>query len=267
VITLAQLLHRRRVTASAAKRRPARKVPPQLRPNAAIATYTRVLLDLSAQMDHVIYQTLRDADIVRIDEALPRHVISRLQHELEQLTSSRFLVAKIVRVAETVGDHTGQEFRRQVQRSLGVSLLAEPNLAALVDAFRIGNLKLITSLAHDKVERVRKILADAPEGTRHEELARQIREQTGATRSRAALIARTETLKLNAQMTQARHVEAGIKEARWSTARDERTRPSHRAMEGAVFSYDKLPVVDGVPTLPGTPPNCRCLAIPILPAL
>jgi SPP1 gp7 family putative phage head morphogenesis protein len=94
-----------------------------------------------------------------------------------------------------------------------------------------------------------------------------IREALGATRSRAETIAVTETHKLAAQLTQARHEAAGITRFRWSTSHDARVRPSHRVLHGREFDYDDPPIVDGEPTLPGHAPRCRCVPIPIPPPL
>jgi SPP1 gp7 family putative phage head morphogenesis protein len=53
----------------------------------------------------------------------------------------------------------------------------------------------------------------------------------------------------------------------WTTAGDERTRESHRAIDGQTFSWDDPPVVDNEEAIPGEPPNCRCVAFPVLPEL
>ena len=55
-----------------------------------------------------------------------------------------------------------------------------------------------------------------------------------------------------------------IKKIRWETSEDERVRASHAKLDGKVFDWDDLPVVDGVKTSPGRPINCRCVAVPII---
>jgi SPP1 gp7 family putative phage head morphogenesis protein len=115
---------------------------------------------------------------------------------------------------------------------------------------------------------VKRVLRDAGSDTRVETITRRIREQTGATESRAVLIARTETTSLNANLTQARHEAAGITEFVWSTSRDERVRESHRELDGKRFAYDALPEIEGEGRhLPGAFPRCRCVAVPVVPGL
>jgi uncharacterized protein with gpF-like domain len=36
-------------------------------------------------------------------------------------------------------------------------------------------------------------------------------------------------------------------------------------MDGKTCEYAKLPIVEGVPTLPGAIYNCRCTAIAVIP--
>lgn len=78
--------------------------------------------------------------------------------------------------------------------------------------------------------------------------------------SRAALIARDQTLKLYAGLTEASHRANGIERYVWSTSDDERVRPEHAKLEGQVFAYTAPPE----PGNPGEDYQCRCNAIPVL---
>ena len=99
-------------------------------------------------------------------------------------------------------------------------------------------------------------------------------ERYDITERRAKVIARDQIGKINQQVTEKRHRELKITKYRWSTSKDERVRGdpsglypdakySHYDREGEVFSYDDPPE-DGHP---GTPIQCRCVAIPIIPEL
>ena len=74
-------------------------------------------------------------------------------------------------------------------------------------------------------------------------------------------------------MNRIRQTNSGIEYFKWVTSQDERVRHSHVEVakrdvgfgEG-VFRWDDLPVVDGVPTFPGQPINCRCVARPVTAA-
>lgn len=280
VATRAQLLaFRRRVTEAAAKRKAPKRLPAPLPPSGAIAAHTKLLRDLSAEMDAAILDALRAEGIVRADaadgdppftRAQGRSAAARVAAAVRRVVKGRSFLAKLQEVAASTTKASRASWAKQVKAALGVNLPeAEPDLVPKMRAFRDENVALIKSLADEKVSRVRGILDDAGPGTRVEEIAKTIREMGDVTRSRAELIARDQVLKLNAEVTEVRHKAAGITEFVWSTSRDERVRPDHKALEGQRFRYDDPPIVDrrrGTKGLPGTGSvQCRCVAIPVIP--
>lgn len=97
------------------------------------------------------------------------------------------------------------------------------------------------------------------------------------TRHRAELIARTETGKLNNAATMATYESAGIRYYRWLATTDERTRPTHAAMNDLICAvgdpdhyYEETP--EGLEKKgrtagmyhgdPGTDFQCRCTSVP-----
>ena len=97
------------------------------------------------------------------------------------------------------------------------------------------------------------------------------------TKHRAELIARTETGKLNNAATMATYESAGIRYYRWLSTTDERTRPTHAAMNDLICAvgdpdhyYEETP--DGLVKKgrtagmyhgdPGTDFQCRCTSVP-----
>ena len=105
-----------------------------------------------------------------------------------------------------------------------------------------------------------QVLAARDQGMTTVDLGKLIAERTGIAQRRAALIARDQLGTLNGELSQRRQVAAGVSRYRWQTARDERVRPSHRDLQGQVFSWDAPPDIGH----PGAPINCRCIAIPII---
>lgn len=98
-----------------------------------------------------------------------------------------------------------------------------------------------------------------------------------ATKHRAELISRTETGKLNNAATMATYKSAGIKYYRWLAGIDDRTRPTHAALNGLICAvgnpdvyYEETP--DGLVEhdrgpdryhgYPGTDFQCRCSCVP-----
>jgi SPP1 gp7 family putative phage head morphogenesis protein len=160
--------------------------------------------------------------------------------------------------------HSKSEFVR-----LGIKLSeAEPTLGPLIAKFRRENVELITSLADREIDTLQRILAGS-DGRRVENIAKDIEERFRVTASKAELLARDQTLKLNAAITQARHARAGITEYIWTTVGDERVRETHAALDGQTFSYDDPPVTNdaGDRNHPGEDYQCRCSAYPVLPEL
>jgi SPP1 gp7 family putative phage head morphogenesis protein len=78
------------------------------------------------------------------------------------------------------------------------------------------------------------------------------------TQSRANLIARDQTSKMNAAFTEERQTSVGITSYQWQTAGDERVRPTHEANDGQIFEWDNPPEETGHP---GHDVNCRCVAL------
>ena len=78
------------------------------------------------------------------------------------------------------------------------------------------------------------------------------------TRSRANLIARDQTAKMNSAFNEDRQTSVGITQYQWQTAGDERVRPTHADNDGQIFDWDSPPEVTGHP---GHDINCRCVAL------
>lgn len=81
----------------------------------------------------------------------------------------------------------------------------------------------------------------------------------------AALIARTETAKLQTAILEERSTQLGSVAYTWLASSDRRTRPSHKNMNGVIvfWKHDK-PQLDGMTGHAGEYPNCRCSPQPIV---
>ena len=266
---------RRKLLAASAAKHGALRLRRPKPPTGIILAYTSALLATSRAMDATIMSALRARGLVRQDAAegeapaiasdeLAR-LVAELKRKLAAIGTRASLAGQIDRIANRAVRFSRAEWREQIKSTLGIDLTADPDTAKLVDQFRARQTKYITSLAADKVERVRTVLRDVNADTPRGEIQKRIMEETGATESRAALIARTETVTLNSELMQARHQAAGVLSFQWSTSNDERVRPSHAALNGRTFQYATPPIVDGEPLIPGQTYNCRCVALGILP--
>lgn len=162
------------------------------------------------------------------------------------------------------------EHARQIGESLREEIDKAPTGRAMRESIA-RQVELITSLPTEAAERVHRLTQTAThEGTRAAETAREIMRTGAVTKSRAMLIARTETSRAAAELTQARALAVGSEGYIWRTAEDSDVRDDHKKLNGRFFRWDSPPVADqraNVRAMPGAIYNCRCYAEPVLPEL
>lgn len=149
----------------------------------------------------------------------------------------------------------------KVPNGLGLGRPEQLGLADVVAKAKTENIYLMEKALRTYAADVKTII-EGPNvwGMRVEEVAALIEASADVSARHAMLIARDQTLKLNAAITQYRMRAAGIDRYEWLTSQDERVRPSHEALDGEVFSWD-----EGTPIgyHPGEDYQCRCVAIPV----
>ena len=158
---------------------------------------------------------------------------------------------------------------------------------AVVDEWARTQVTLITKASNDMRDAVaRRVRKGVAEGQNNDEIKALImRDLPGISTRRAAIIARDQTAKLNADLSKGRMEQAGIETYIWSTSMDERVRglpggkysnavPSHYLMEGLICRWDDptkyrnasgewVARPNGAPLLhPGQDILCRCVALP-----
>lgn len=169
---------------------------------------------------------------------------------------------------------------QQKSKTIGVVLragLGEQNVDLAAQALINEQVGLIRSIPLEAGLRAQKIAYEAVlAGTRaapNEDTIRELQQQMGFSTqqaiTRATLIARTETARSNAYISQARATAVGSRQYRWHNSGDGAVRPSHKkyrgkTLQGMIFSWDNPPTLDdGMTGHPGTFPNCRCFAEPV----
>jgi len=292
--TPAALAVRRALVERSRRRRSLRKPPPATPPTGVALSYSRNLVELDRESTALILSIAenalprlvelsgrRDASVVilpRTGVSIPRFdgpadeliasISDDLLERIAQTTDPRRISRIIEAAAESTNAHNTFQLDRQAQAVLGIPFpSADSRLGQQLDLFRSENVALIRDLAEEKAKKVRQLLARAARGgARAEDIARELRDSLGFSPARARLIARDQVLKLNGQLTEARHLEAGVEEFTWIASMDERTRPDHAALHGKVFRWDRLPIVasrTGRRGRPGEDFKCRCTADPV----
>lgn len=176
-------------------------------------------------------------------------------------TASNMLMDIALRDEKTWKEHAKDMSRalREEIRSAPTGQVMQQLLAEQVD--------LIKSIPREAAERVHRLTLEGIENsTRASEIAKEIMRSGEVAKSRADLIARTETSRTASVLTQARALSIGCTHAIWRTSGDSDVREAHRKMNGEVFALDTPPTLsDGTTTFPGQIYNCRCWMEPIIP--
>lgn len=168
---------------------------------------------------------------------------------------------------DRIGAEVVSHGKRDAKRVLGLGS-EDLSVGYHVPDWRANNVRLITQFTEQMFGQMDQLIAENY-GLESATVADKIQGLFDMTRSRAELIARDQTLKLNGMVTQTAQRTAGIDRYVWSTSQDESVRDSHAELEGKTFSWDDPPVVNkyGDTGHPGDDYQCRCCALPVLPEL
>jgi SPP1 gp7 family putative phage head morphogenesis protein len=136
------------------------------------------------------------------------------------------------------------------------------------------NLKLwVKNFADEEVLRLRQTVEKHVfTGNRYDRLRKEIQKSFGVTENKAKFLARQETSLLMAKLKETRYEAAGVTEYKWACVVGSPlhpVRPSHKILEGKIFSWSNPPITTapGEPARrnnPGQDYNCRCFAIPVV---
>jgi len=150
----------------------------------------------------------------------------------------------------------------------------------ILRAWSIENVKLIGNMRRDETEAISGIITRGfSQGLGLSEIEADIRDRVPMTRRRAKLIARNEVGNLSGALNKAEAERLDLPTYQWFSGRDERVRPSHRAMDGKICRWDDATVykdsvedtvwksrasIGGVESHPGLPIRCRCTSASII---
>ncbi len=136
------------------------------------------------------------------------------------------------------------------------------------------NVDLIKSIPQQYLSGVQQaVMRSITTGNGLQDLQPYLERQGGITQRRATLIANDQTRKAYNNLNAIRMKAAGVKKFQWlHSAGGRDPRPLHindypAGLNGGIFSFDDLPVIDertGERGLPGLAVNCRCRMIPII---
>lgn len=222
--------------------------------------YGRQLRSVAQQIGSII-DALAPGGLPKVDqiEAVLRRYSEMLRPWAAAVGSA--MIADVSRRDEAVWAALARDMSRDLREEIRNAPTGE-TLRRLLDE----QVHYITSLPLDASKRVHKIAVKMREqGSRFDELSKQIQRSGHVSKSRANLIARTEVARTASGLVQSRSMYVGSEGYIWRTADDSDVRHSHRKMAGKFVRWDSPPTTDGMVGHAGQLPNCRCYPEPVIP--
>lgn len=130
------------------------------------------------------------------------------------------------------------------------------------------NVGLIKSIAAEYMQKVEgAVMRSITTGNGLQDLVPAIEKYQGQTHRRAKNIALDQTRKAYNSINKARMQALGVKKFMWHhSGGGANPREEHIKMDGQIYSFDNLPVIDertGETGIPGQCPNCKCIMSPV----
>lgn len=195
-----------------------------------------------------------DDDIPRITEEMRRRWARR----------SRRWRSLAERMAARLSRFNLAQIRNQFEAVLTVDVVrSEPWLAAELDTWATTNVGLIQGIGDTAIDQMALLVTErVRSGNVGRSLVKAVEERLEVSRSRATLIARDQTGKLNGRLTQLRQENLGIGGYIWRTVGDARVRDSHARLNRTKHRWSDPGPANG--HHPGGDYQCRCWAEPVL---
>ena len=201
---------------------------------------------------------LRDAQVPRRPLETTFQSMAQRFGGIEQ-TAQRLSAIAVQRNLDAVDDRLTESIKASVSVDISPILSQSGPIQAAMKAATQANIDLITSIPSQYFDKLGDAVGKNMEaGVRFEDLAKEIERIGDVTESRAKLIARDQTSKMNGAFNEARQTSLGIDRYVWQTSGDERVREEHQANDGQVFNWNDPPATGH----PGDDVNCRCAAVP-----
>jgi SPP1 gp7 family putative phage head morphogenesis protein len=237
----------------------------------------RIELELKRAIQRILLGHLHIAEDATIEEILAR--VNQLADNAPLLERiGRLLSSQMVTQVNRANVQSWREAAAKASRGREIYLALRKELQGGPVGTRVRDLvsenaRLISSIPADVREHLNhEIMRYQQEGLRPEAVAKMLRKRIPElTKSRAALIARTEVSKADTAMTRYRSEDLEIDWYMWQTAEDGRVRVSHRKMDKVLCRWDTPPppeILAGEKSEgnygPGEIYNCRCIALPVV---
>lgn len=252
-------------------------------PSGVAARYVKALSSMTAQMTA---QTKREIIALFESEAVAGQVgnatdatIASQSRILVSSLGSRFnaLFAKrALPLADTMVTNASKASASATHSSLqklagGMSLKTSGMSPALTNIYKASvaeNVSLIKSISAEYLQKVEgAVMRSITSGSGLADLIPALEQYEGMTHRRAKNIALDQTRKAYNSINRGRMENVGVKKFMWHhSGGGAHPREDHIEMDGKIYSFDNLPVIDrrtGERGIPGQAPNCKCVMSPV----
>ena len=262
-----------------------RFLPPTTPSKRAEIYYREALADFIRAMINRITDALSKKNLVDAVAISEDDYINSLIEVLASIAGERIEErAKILatRFVNKVHYQNKTQFTRNFKNAFDIDLSSIIEKEVLGDTLSIAiqqNVDLITSIKNDFINDIgSNVFTNYKKGFRHSELINEIRARGNVSYSRAKLIARDQTAKVNADFNEERNKKLGFDVYKWKGTGDERERDSHMVLNNMLCKYSdptvysdddgktwkKRKSIGGFIGKCGEDYQCRCLAIPYI---
>lgn len=221
--------------------------------------------ELLPTLEKIMPMLNKASDGIARDAVIPRRPIEFSLTKLAQKfggiedTANRLATAAAQRSLAETDKRLAAVIGESMKVDISVALTESGPIRASVTKAVQANVDLIKSIPEQYFEKLETTVWDnLVDGMRFEDLADKIQRVADVTESRAKLIARDQTSKMNGAFNEARQTSVGIDKYIWSTSGDERVREEHAANDGKIFDWNDPPATGH----PGEDIQCRCVALP-----
>ncbi len=196
-------------------------------------------------------------------------LFEKIYKELETTLGLYRLSEELKKIAALNYKLTVKEWKKMVSKTLAINLLEDYYSGNfykdILSKWVSKNVDLIKTIPRNSLGKIEEMVYRLyMDGTSNTNIVKEIHKQYSISKRHARMIARDQTAKLNADITEYQQRDAGIRRYEWSSSGDERVRKSHRKLDGHIFSWNAPPETDmGRRCHPGQDYQCRCCALPI----
>ena len=196
--------------------------------------------------------------------------LTRRYTEMFARVANRLATTMVEQADRTSAASVAASLRELSGRStLSSGQLAKGAVGEITKAAVAENVALIKSIPERYLLNVQgAVMRSITSGNGLQDLIPALLEQEGMTARRARNIALDQTRKTLSAVNAGRMKANGIRKFRWiHTGGGQKPRQDHMDMDGNIYDFDDLPVIDqrtGERGIPGQAPQCRCSMQPLL---